>query len=142
MDDLNYSRVAEEGKSDGKTPPVDLSKLSTSGMGSCDLARVLSFLWARSQNDLTPNELYWIAGAAETASHMAYDLKAVMDGIGCLVMGDTRDGNRLTSGNFQSNNDVPNLLFALSNQVGAIAELAQIGSDAFATLIHSGARHA
>ncbi|CAM2155507.1 hypothetical protein PT2222_330095 [Paraburkholderia tropica] len=141
MDDLNYSRVAEEGKSDGKTRPVDLSKLSTNGMESCDLARVLSFLWSRGQNDLTPNELYWIAGAAESASHMASDLKAMMDGIGCLVMGDTREGNRLVSGNFQSNSDVPGLLFTLSNQVGAIAELAQIGSDAFAMLLHSGVRH-
>ncbi|WP_430230544.1 hypothetical protein [Paraburkholderia tropica] len=142
MDDLNYSRVAEEGKPDGKTRPIDLAKLSTNGMGSADLARVLSFLWGRSQNGLTPNELYWIAGAAEAASSMATDLKSVMDGIGCLVMGDTREGNRLMSGNFQSNSDVPSLLFTLSNQVGAIAELAQIGSDAFAMLVHSGARHA
>ena len=83
-----------------------------------DPASLLRNLFLRAEDHLTDAELNLVAGVArEDAETLLDHLQKLTQGIGCLVAADA-DGDGSRAGNFQSGEDVSNLLWALSDFAG------------------------
>lgn len=103
-------------------------------------SRVLSFLYERAQN-LDVAELKFLARSGETAHFMADQLATSISNIGGMISADGMPG-QMRAGNFENNENVSQLLFAIADQVGVISELAHIGSECEFALRQMGVKHA
>ena len=104
---------------------------STSGIESaCIPSNVFFELWERTSSTLTEKELEWFSRSTEYAEMMLRNLRDTMEGIGCLVASDTKENNAYPAGNFQSNSDVPTLLFSLANSIDSIQGMIHVGTSA------------
>ncbi|SFF19550.1 hypothetical protein [Nitrosomonas sp. Nm166] len=101
----------------------------TSRIDQCRSSNIMIKLWERTSHTLTKKELEWFSAATEHAEHMIISLHDTIEGVGCLVSGDGWDGS-VRSGNFQSHNDVPELLYSIANSLDTIQGLIHIGSSA------------
>ena len=101
----------------------------SSRIEQCRYSNIMINLWERTSHKLTKKELEWFSGATEHAEHMIISLHDTVQGIGCLVSGDGQDGS-VRSGNFQSHNDVPELLYSIACSLDAIQGLIHIGNSA------------
>lgn len=106
--------------------------------GSNSPARVLAFLYERAKN-LDVAELKFLARSTETASFAASQLATSISNIGCMISADGMPG-QMRAGNFEDNDNVSQLLFAIADQVSVIGELAHIGSECEFTLRHMGVK--
>ncbi|WNC88823.1 hypothetical protein RI103_14060 [Paraburkholderia sp. FT54] len=118
-----------EQSNDNTQPPAEKRSL-----GPVTPSTVLSFLFNRVR-DFDADELRFLSGAADCASHMAYGLADTVSNIGCLINADFTPG-RMRAGNFEIPDNVSSLLFVVADQVRVISELTQIGSDASSMLRH------
>ncbi|MFM0732353.1 hypothetical protein PQQ52_17850 [Paraburkholderia sediminicola] len=123
-----------EQSNDNPQPPTENRSL-----GPVTPSTVLSFLFNRI-DDLDADELRFLSGAAECASHMAYALADTVSNVGCLINADYTPG-KIRAGNFEIPGNVSSLLFVVADQIRVISELAQIGSDANFLLNDKGERH-
>lgn len=95
---------------------------------SADIASIMQFLWS-NRGPLDTADLEWLSNASQSAAHWASHLSDSIDAIGCLIANDGSIED-IQAGNFQSADDVPGLLFTISNQIASIGQLCQIGFDA------------
>ena len=94
---------------------------------------LLQVLWERAYQQLTPQELRWMAeGVPEFTCYYAMQMECVLEGVGCLIASDGAG----TAGTLQSERDVPDLLFSQATHMGLIGGMSRIGSDAASLLLH------
>lgn len=87
-------------------------------------SNALRYLWEKSADRLSNDELKWFADLNDKAGDEADELSRIVMGIGCLI------GSDKSAGNFQSAASVAGLMFNLSHQLDTIAGLAQISTQA------------
>ncbi|SEG15208.1 hypothetical protein [Nitrosomonas ureae] len=102
----------------------------------CNSHNIMVELWERTSHTLTDKELKWFSQATEHAEQGLLSLKQTLESIGCLVLNEESLEAGKRSGNFQSSNDVPDLLFAIANYIENIQGLIHVGSSADARLKH------
>ena len=91
-------------------------------MSPATTTNILEELWDKAAGNLDQETIKWIAkGALDTARSMARNLAETIEGIGCLVSNDE------SAGNFQSSDDLPSLLWGISNSIDTIHGLMLIG---------------
>ncbi len=95
---------------------------------------LLSTLWERASPNLTPEDLEQFSHATESASFLLQNLEDVIDGIGCLVGGDTDEKGRIPVGSFASPGSTSTLLFFISQSIAQARGLVEIGSNASSRL--------
>jgi hypothetical protein len=120
------------------------SKLRTASAGAIDEQRALGafntssaleMLFRTARAALTTSELEWLAQQASShAIEISRRASAVAQGVGCLVLAD--DG---AEGNFQSSDDVSDLLFHFSGVFEHVAGLTRISDEAAYLLRERGA---
>lgn len=99
-------------------------------MSPFSLRVLLDLLLVRAAPHLTQKELTWLErNVSEFAGTLAMQLEDLTEGIGCLVAADA------DSGSFRDTDDLPRLMFFLSNQVSLLNGL-RLVSD-MATHLHS-----
>ena len=98
--------------------------------GTRNIAGIVHELWERTADRLTPSELEWFAGAAESAVLTMQNLEEAIEGIGCHVAADTprKDGGSRV-GAFQTTEGASALLFFLAESVRHVRALVTV-SDA------------
>jgi len=107
--------------------------------GPFSSSRVLEFFWNREQ-DWTNDELQFLAGATEYASHMADNLADTVSNVGCVIDADSTPG-KMRAGNFEIGDNVSRLMFVIADQIRVIGALANIGGEAEFTLRSRGVSH-
>ena len=98
--------------------------------GLASNANVIEELWLRCADRLTAEELKWFTSASETAENQLLNLRIVTEGLGHLIGGDK------TAGNFQSQSDTPNLLFAISESIDAAKAMYDVSNAAYHRLLN------
>lgn len=97
---------------------------SSAPTGILSSMSIIEALWYKSEGNMSSDELEWFSQATSHADFVARNLKSTVAGIGCLVNGDTDNGN------FQDKQDVAELLFFLEESLGNIIGMAQVGHNA------------
>lgn len=85
--------------------------------------KIIAALWEASQDKLTDEQLESLCCGEEIAYNLS-SLAGIMDGIAALVANDEDVGN------FQSNDDVSNMLWGFAWAVKAGAEAARVATEA------------
>jgi hypothetical protein len=98
--------------------------------GIPDIAHAVEYLWERSADNLTEDELKWFAHSFEHVGVMNRNLTAVVEGIGSFVCFDEKEKGGVNVGCFQSAHDVPKLLFFIAESLKHIDALTTIGDSA------------
>lgn len=93
------------------------------------IQQIFNLLQLRAAPNLTSDDLATLAGATGYAKGAAFAARDVAISAGCLVQSDENN-----TGNFQSNSDVPSLLFMLGNAFDMIGSLIEVGENAQQTL--------
>jgi hypothetical protein len=107
------------------------AEVQTSGIkGVCDTTNIMMELWDRAAPTLTKEELKWFSGADDLADCATISLQKTVIGIGCLVNEDE------SGGNFQSIEEVPDLLFHIAHSLDQIRTLYGIARNADSRLKH------
>ena len=104
--------------------------------GAATHSSVIRAMWEVSRREAPDDLIEWIGGgsfADEVTMRMRH-LSEVVEGIGCLIAYDA--SSQSPSGNFQSGDDVPALLFNIAEQIASLGELANVASDAAYCLAH------
>lgn len=93
-------------------------------MSTPSAANILDKLYACAVGNMDQETIKWLAdGANHTAQLMAQNLAETVQGIGCLVADDK------TVGSFRGE-DLPELLWGISNSIDTIQGLMLVGSRA------------
>jgi len=100
-----------------------------------DPCAALELLWSKASGNMATHELQWFAeGARAHVTAQAKQMECVLTGLGCLVLNDGQDGTPGV-GSFQSNTDVPEMLFMLAGQMSTLAGLSEIADQASQTVL-------
>ncbi|RFC37764.1 MAG: hypothetical protein DID92_2727743063 [Candidatus Nitrotoga sp. SPKER] len=81
------------------------------------VTNAMFLLWERAIDNLTKEEMEWFAGVNDMTTGHVTHLKTLVEGVGFLVQND------VNSGNFQSSDDLPSLLFSIANGLDSIEAL-------------------
>lgn len=95
----------------------------------------MELLWSKASLNMGTHELRWFAAGARThVTEQARQMECVLNGLGCLVLNDGQGGVP-GAGSFQSNVDLPELLFMLVGQMSTLAGLSEIADQASQTVL-------
>ncbi len=118
MTSANYTQGCEEVQTISKPAPRQ-----------ADCAGMLQFFIDHIDlKELGDDELEFLAGGSEEAANDAVRLSRIVSGIGCLIS-EEQMSDTLGSGALQGD-DLPQLMWFVSNQIEAIGKMAWIGSEA------------
>jgi len=96
-----------------------------------DARNAMCLLFRAARPHLSVDELSWLSiDGSDYAEALAANAAVVADNIGWLVKGDNGDGTNPRVGSFQSNADVPQLLFHLASVFTQIAGLVNVVGEA------------
>lgn len=96
-------------------------------------AAVMRELWNATDEgrNMSPAQLEWFAMADEMGENMLRNLQTILTGVGCLILSDNNDDERvLRSGALQSASEVAELLFMTENLIDSAVGMIEIGSEA------------
>ncbi|MDR2838923.1 MAG: hypothetical protein LBV49_10250 [Azonexus sp.] len=98
--------------------------------GTRCMYNVVTELWDRCADQLTPEELEWFSGAGESADSFMQNLEEVIDGLCCLVGADNKENTKHPVGSFQESGSVATLLFFIGQSVNHARALVEVSNSA------------
>lgn len=104
--------------------------------GPATSANMMSELWEKAADHLTPDELKWFARADEEAILQLANLHDTTVGLACLIASDTPKEGHVVSGNFQDTREVSTLLFAIAQGIDSARGLLEVAGCAASRLEH------
>lgn len=100
--------------------------------GSYGSRAIMTGLYRAAADRLNKGDLERLAQGSDQAANMLLNLSQTIVGIGCLVATDMerRSKGIVPAGNFQGGQDLPDMLFSLSESIDAAVGLIQISEEA------------
>ena len=95
----------------------------------------MELLWSKASLNMGTHELRWFAaGTRAHVTEQARQMECVLNGLGCLVLGNSEAG-LAAADSFQSAVDLPELLFLLAGQMSTLTGLSEIADQASQTVL-------
>lgn len=99
--------------------------------GALNTQEVLTTLFEVAKDKLSLKDLYGLSTLSEAAEVELYYLEHAIEGLACLVSGDTVENkNGIVCGSFQTADSTAGLLFLIQNNLSHIRGMLQVSSAA------------